>query len=167
MSAEEISSKKQKYHDVTTRMNMSIEYDTVKYQIGILKIIYELACYWLGSVYVQTDDTAKLLRECVWDKAESIANYEIRGQIGNAQGSPIGAMFSKATDMHIGCLVQSGNDLAIYVRVFNTFEGTVAVSSHASNFVKSQDTLLRAVVIDPVKGDIHEGDFLEIMRKFT
>lgn len=97
-----------------------------------LKIVYELAYYWLGPQYLD-DDIGENLQNFLYDMAynnysvlEGLNKYDIRGTARIFQGRPI-IKIPKVKDCHYAIIYKHGNNLLCYIQIFD-FEALIPVS---------------------------------------
>ena len=121
-------------------------FDVVKYKKGILKIAYELACYWLGQPYLN-DPIGQKIREALKDQRdmsqwEGVDNLNRKIDL-TATASTIPFWDDKPAS-HVAFLIQSHGRLTVYVRIFKAFEGVVEMSQ------------------SPEQYQVEEGKFIEM-----
>ncbi|MDM5332900.1 HNH endonuclease [Ureibacillus composti] len=159
-SSEEILSnaKYQKVELPTMQIDMNI--DISSYRKAIIKIIYELAFYWLGEKYL-TDNMGRKIREYVLsDKDEVEGLYGMVDMVGE---KTTGLSFLADSDSHIAILKRDGNKIFCYVNIFNNFEGGFVVTEQADLYPDATD---RFFTNDVVKKEIRECSLIEeIARK--
>lgn len=142
------------------RICVNAKIDIVNYQKAILKIVYELAYYWLGVSYID-DPSAQLIRNAILDQSDPATwgeKYKIRGHIGLFKESPIIPFGSDLATSHIALLSRSSNDIACYVRIFTVFEGIIAVTEKAQLYHNFRDKFLE---IESLTGNKRESDLIE------
>lgn len=106
-----------------------LEIDTYDYQRGICKIIYELACLWLGDAYLN-DPVASSLRNFILSgKEEQIAGQILFG--GNE--SPL-SLWQSERKAHIAMGSQQGEAFFVAVRIFDAVCGTLCVTHAVSKY---------------------------------
>jgi hypothetical protein len=73
--------------------------------------------------------------------------------------------------MYVGILAPSGNDVAVYVRVFDVFFTLVSVSENAAKYVESGElgdgTAAGKIIESPSKGRYKESGLLQAIAKLT
>ena len=105
-------------------------FDIVKYKKGILKIAYELACYWLGTSYLK-DPIGQKIRQALKDQRDLRQWEEVTGLrwkidlIATASTIPY---WDNKPASHVAFLIPSHQGLTIYVRIFKAFEGILEIS---------------------------------------
>lgn len=128
MTKEEILSKAQYERTENPRMNIEMVLDMNSYRKAIIKIIYEMAYYWLGKDYLK-DEMALKIRHYILSK-----ELEVDGLIGKVEliGDKNGVLSSFAdSDSHIAVLIKDKNRISCYVNVFNNFYGLLVVTENA------------------------------------
>lgn len=124
------------------------------YKKGILKIAYELGCYWLGINYMN-DPTAKIIRDSFMSQNNKFNMNGIEGEvlIGGQQES----IFKKDYEdkYHIGLIVVLDNKIYCCIRIFDIFEAKIVISSHGNLY----NTPNKFVMIDSVSGELKIGNF--------
>ena len=135
--------------NLTVSINMDI--DLIQYQKGIYKIVYELACTWIGEEYIH-DPTANLIRRRMFDTAppnELQGKYLINGWIKLLRDErPI---WMDDSQSHVAILDKSREGkITAYVRIFNIFEGLIVVSHEAYRYPDFQP---RFLCIKPETGE--------------
>lgn len=106
-----------------------LKIDTYNYQRGICKIIYELACIWLGDAYLD-DPVAKLFRNVILSGTEE----EIAGQIRLSGNERPLSLWQSEPRAHVTVGSQQGEDFRIAVRIFDAASGILRVTSTASKY---------------------------------
>lgn len=121
----------------------------------MLKIVYELACHWLGDVYLD-DPTAGLLRSCILDNNlpdDWVSCYPIRETIDFSSDVLLYPFWADEPHSHIAFLMNNDDYISAYVRIFETIEGHVIVSEGANRYPNFKGMFLSN---NPVKGDVRE-----------
>lgn len=127
-------------------IQIQLSCDLIKFQKGILKIMYELGCYWLGHEYLN-DPIGKNIRQALRDQRDTTQLgkvHGLRGKIGLKNILPEFAFWDHKPASHIAFLFHSQEMLTIYVRIFMTFEGIVTISENTESY------------------QVEEGQFIEI-----
>ena len=132
-----------------TEFPVPTTFDIVKYKKGILKIAYELACYWLGKPYLN-DPMSKKFRQALKDQRdmsqwEGVNDFNWKIDL-IATDSAI-PFWDDRPASHLGLLIQSREGLTVYVRIFKAFEGILEISK------------------SPEKYRVEEGKFIEMDTK--
>jgi hypothetical protein len=106
--------------------------DEHEYKRAILKVAYELGCYWLGSSYLD-DPLGKTIRE--WILSDGPSDDEsaapIPGTVDLYEAGGTGLFWEQEENSHIGILIpmpENFGGIAVYVRVFKEFEAKVLLS---------------------------------------
>jgi hypothetical protein len=110
------------------------EIDIFHYQRAICKIAYELACIWIGDEYID-DPVAKPLRDFILKGTEGKVSKAIRPDGGLGSMS----LWQSEPQAHIGLAVQEGNDIVVWVRIFDTMSGAVLVTNRAAAYPSLTD----------------------------
>lgn len=113
-------------------LEIKLSLDISDYQRGIVKIMYELACMWLGEHYLG-DPTAAILRDFMRDKnlpADISSKYDIRGEIPFLRGEPLLPFWTAEKSSLIGVGLRYPDCIGVYVRVLGVFDGLVGVTEH-------------------------------------
>jgi hypothetical protein len=146
-------------------VTVSATIDLISYQRAILKIIYELAWYWLGDAILDDLD-CKNIRACMLDQdltAEYGLKYSINGTIGFVTPeSPF--KFIDDDKLHIGFITEESGCICVYVRILNLLEGMIVVSHSADQYENLKPMLLS---INSVTGDKIEDELLIAIAKLT
>ncbi len=111
-------------------VHMTAEVDMLHYQRAILKIIYELAYYWLGEKYLE-DETAIKLRQCILNEAweeNTVENFCIEGKISIDSNNVLWEFWKDDECSHLAFINVCGGILCIGVRVFNNINGVVTIA---------------------------------------
>ena len=106
-----------------------LKINTYDYQRGICKIIYELACHWLGDAYLD-DPVASLFRNVILSGTEE----KITGQIRLSGNEPPLSLWQGEPKAHIAMGSQQGDAGWIAVRVFDAVSGVLCVTKTASKY---------------------------------
>jgi hypothetical protein len=125
---------------------------------GLVKIVYEVAVYWLGDAYVDVDPIAAVLRDSTFD-IRALDGHRGNVEIGfKMEGEP-----EETPDRHLHTimLVRHGKTAVASVALFgNAFMCMFVVTDDADRygFTKSRmiemDTSTRACVEDDVPSDL-------------
>ncbi|QXE89182.1 HNH endonuclease [Geomonas subterranea] len=112
----------------TIKSSMKLDFE--KYRKAIIKIGYELGCYWLGDEYYH-DPVATSIREVIFSNAplyEDAQRLLLSGKIGFIDGEPDFPFLSDNKACHIAFCHPQSDFISCYVRVFKLFEGHVLLS---------------------------------------
>ena len=130
----------------------NIPIDTIHFKRAMIKIVYEMACTWLGETYTR-DGMASTLRHCMWDKklnGDWSAQYPIRGQLGAFNKiAPLLPFLADRPNQHIVLLSRAQGRIGAYVRIFEVFDGMVEVTKNADQY---PSFIPQFLAIDPVSG---------------
>jgi len=124
------------------------------YKIAIVKIAYEMACYWLGNDYLD-EPLAEILRKCLRNSTPNnggIGDHPVTAVIGLSGSYGLFPLWQDIPDCHITLLKELDGALWCGVRVFSVFEGYVQISNDVSRHRDHE----RFMVIDPVTGRFRE-----------
>jgi HNH endonuclease len=108
--------------------------DTYDFRRGICKIIYELACLWLGDAYLD-DPVAQMLRNVILSGTEE----KIVGQILFDGAVPCLSLWKGEPKAHIAFGRQQGEAFMIAVRIFDVASGVLCVTNTASKYPSITD----------------------------
>lgn len=128
-------------------------FDTLYYQRGILKIAYELSCYWLGDDYLN-DKTGKIIKGFVLDnnlKEDFSMDYPMKGNINLIEENSIGNLLNFEPFYHLALLSTDRIRLTMYLRVLDTFECRIVISNDARKYKIKSD---KFIAINPQTGII-------------
>ena len=124
-------------------------FDIVKYKKGILKIAYELACYWLGTSYLK-DPIGQKIRQALKDQKD-LNQWEgvtdLRWKIDLIATASTIPYWDNKPASHVAFLIPSHQGLTVYVRIFKAFEGILEISQ------------------TPERYRVEEGKFIEMDTK--
>jgi HNH endonuclease len=123
----------------------SFRIDTYDFRRGICKIIYELACLWLGDAYLD-DPVAQMLRNVILSGTEE----KIVGQILFDGAVPCLSLWKGEPKAHIAFGRQQGEAFIIAVRIFDAASGVLCVTNTASIYPSITDG--RFLLIDLTGG---------------
>jgi hypothetical protein len=126
------------------------EMDIFHYQRAICKIAYELACIWIGDSYL-ADPKAQALRNFILKGADGEVSKAIRLDGGVASMS----LWQSEPKAHIGLAVQQGNDIAVWVRIFDAVSGVILITNAAPAYPSLKDG--RFLLIDLCGRDSRNG----------
>jgi hypothetical protein len=107
----------------------SFRIDTYNFQRGICKVVYELACFWLGDAYLD-DPVAKMFRNNILSGTEE----KIEGQILFGSAAPPLSLWKSEPKAHIAMGSQQGEAFWIAVRIFDAVCGVLCVTHTASKY---------------------------------
>lgn len=151
--------------------NTSLEIDIIEYQRGIIKIVYELAAYWLGENYLY-DPTAVKIRQCIrypsipfGTSNEHWSNIQIEGQITNYDNPNLAIpFFDNGKNSHIAFLMKVGNRIGCWIKIFNVFKGVILVSENPEYY---RDYIDRYIQIDAQAGYYKESLLSDEIRRIA
>lgn len=124
------------------------------YKKGILKIAYELGCYWLGTNYME-DPTAKIIRKSFMSQNDKFNMNGIEGEV-LIKGYQESIFEEDYEDKyHIGLIVVLDNKIYCCIRIFDIFEAKFVISSQANLY----DVPNKFVMIDSVSGELKIDNF--------
>jgi hypothetical protein len=141
-------------------MNIKLNVDICHFRRGLMKIVYELACLWLGPNYVD-DEAAPVLRGFIWDKELQLncaAQYPIRGTMQLTGEEPLLPFWPNRTELLAASLTVD-DTIAIYVRVLGVFEAMVRVAADPSRYPAYED---RFLCTDPKSGTTVETPLMDV-----
>lgn len=150
-------------------VHMTAEVDMLHYQRAILKIVYELAYYWLGEKYLE-DETAIKLRQCilddlVWEK-NTVEKFCIEGKILIDSNNALWEFWKDDECSHLAFINVCDGVLFIGVRVFNNISGIVTISKESTKYFPFTPQFL---AINPVTKETrncpYDQELLDITRK--
>lgn len=124
--------------------------DTVHYKRAVAKIIYELACEWLGSSYLQDPCGEKLLRFVLDPSLVSPPEENIvRGKICIVNEPSIDDPIDPQECKHSAKLCLQEDVLVLDVSIFNVFRGAIIVSETPSLYHPFH---VKRIELDPLQG---------------
>ncbi|QFP71406.1 HNH endonuclease [Bacillus subtilis] len=142
-------------------ININIELDQVKYKKAIMKIVYELAHYWLGENYFN-DPIGEKIRKYI--KSNDFSD-DIAGSIGlfRKEEKKLLNLWEDEPLYHMAFMQKSGKNIIIYIKIFNVFDGSVILSNNADCY---HDFEPKFISINPVTGIKRESNiYEEIVRR--
>jgi HNH endonuclease len=147
-------------------MAVNVVIDLRSFQRAILKIAYELACEWLGLEYL-TDPSAEAIRRCIAETSPDVdwaTKHPVKGRVGMILGTPLFTQWDRELHSHIGFIEPDQVDLVCYVRIFQTFEGLVHISSEGWRYPAFEG---RFIAIDPVARIERQSGYMEELLRLT
>jgi hypothetical protein len=168
LSEEEILSRFTKLVAVDTPLlEDTIEIDMIHYKKPIVKIAYELACYWLEESYLD-DPTAEILRQFILnpnDSKRSEADFPIKGKIDfMSKPSSLVPFWNHLPDSHIAAINILGGTLCCYVKIFDVFDGCIVVSHHPQLYSDFSASFLE---IDARSQKYRESDLISELERLA
>jgi hypothetical protein len=148
------------------RITGSIKLDFDKYRKAIIKIAYELGCYWLGNKYYD-DPVAAALRETIFSGTplnEDARKHGLTGGINFISGESEFPFLSNNRACHIAFSHVQTDLISCYVRVFKLFEGHVLLSRDPARYPTLEATFIE---IDVEKKSFRELPFLQEVYRST
>jgi hypothetical protein len=145
-------------------MHIEFNIDVNQYRRGVMKIVYELACRWLGATYPD-DPATKAIRDFIWDKAlplDPSTKYPIRGGIQLMGNEFLMPLWTTERDHLLAASITQGRTIGVYVRVLGVFEALVQVTDDVSRYPGYTDQF---VCTDPRTGATRETSFLEEVER--
>lgn len=146
------------------RLTIPLAFDVGQYRRGLMKIVYELACTWLGDKYAD-ESAAATLREFIFDTElpfDPSEKYAIPGKMTFLSEQPLLPFWQDARDHLTACSIDNGNTIGIYVSVLGVLEAMVCVTTEPERY---RDAGNRFVTIDPRTGVRRESSFEEEVRR--
>jgi len=142
-------------------MVFELGFDDTSYQLGLIKIVYELTCWALGVQYL-ADPVAGHFRSLLRPVESSAASARLRGRVGGLYSGPMLPTPSNYESELVGLVFPepSQRQLVTYVRIFDRFDATFTVSNHARQF--GVDTNGRGIVVDAAAGSMREIGLAEV-----
>jgi len=141
-------------------MTVNFAIDVNQHRRGVLKIVYELACMWLGDTFVD-DPNASMMRQFIFDKDlpfDPGSKYPLRGTMVLAPKDFIFPFWDAERSSLIGAAIASGEGVGVYVRVLGVMEALIQVTDDEKKYPQFQQ---RFISIDPVTGTTREATFEE------
>lgn len=133
--------------------------DLLAYQLGVLKIAYELAHHWLGDAWL-ADAMAGEIADVIWGRKE-FTSANIRGQVQFGVRTPM-VLWPQDRHSHVAFCSRQGDNIAINLRIFDAFSGVIFVSHNAEAYTLADGLehgpFLR---IDPIARALTESSFLD------
>jgi hypothetical protein len=112
----------------------NLKVDTFHYQRAVCKIIYELACMWLGDTYLN-DPIAQLLRNVILQGNEE----QLLGRIELGGNLPPLHHWQDEPKSHVAFGQRQGDAFLIGVRIFDAISAVLMVSQTAGIYPTSTD----------------------------
>ncbi|MFZ5894770.1 MAG: HNH endonuclease [Myxococcota bacterium] len=112
-------------------VRVPLSLDMSRYRRGLMKIVYELACEWLGDRYVDVP-TAVILREFIFDEDlpfDASEKYSVRGTMRIAPRTPFLPFWPNEGD-HLRAFMASNGQVAtaICVSVLGMMDASIRVT---------------------------------------
>ena len=154
LTAQELLSLEKREIKITPTVTTQLNIDTFHFHRAILKIVYELACEWLGTSYL-SDETGMSIRKHILDpemRSERLEKYSFKGIIEfyDIKNDPQQFFFWKdEPHSHIAYSFKNIQGIFVCVRIFKSFWGTFLVTGSTELYPDYQDKFLS---IDPVSG---------------
>lgn len=112
-------------------MEMELTFNLEDYKKAIIKIIYEMTCYWLGDEYL-SDPIAQVLREQIF--SEDLGDERLNGFVDLVGVKEHTFKLLTDEDSHTAILIRDHENLYCYTNVMNTFEGMMLVTNQANKY---------------------------------
>jgi len=138
----------------------SMQFDLDKYRKAILKIGYELGCYWLGDEYYD-DPVAAGLRDAIFSDTplnEVAKRHSLTGDIRFIAGESDFPFLSNNKACHIAFSMPQSDFISCYVRVFMLFEGHILLTRNPDHYPNFEGKFLE---IDVEKRSMRELPYLQ------
>lgn len=137
-------------------ISVPMSFDVSRFRQGLMKIVYELACVWLGDVYLD-DPVAVRLREFILDKDlpfDPSRKHPIRGTIRFAPAKPFLPFWPDEKAHLQACMALNGQGpTGICVSVLGVMDAIIRVTE------KVYDGPGQFISIDPRNGVKRESTF--------
>jgi hypothetical protein len=140
-------------------LSIPLSFDLSQFRRGLMKIVYELTCLWLGEIYVE-DAMATLLRQFIFDDQLPFgpsSRYPIRGTMRMAPKEPLLPFWPKERDHLMACLINNGS-LSVIVSILGVLDACVAITDSPQRYPQCQQ---RFVSINSQTGEMRESTFEE------
>lgn len=124
--------------------------DMTKFRRGVAKIVYELACLWLGDSYLDDPIGAKLR-----DYVLSDSRDDIRGLIELGLVSPLDTLWTTDAHAHIAFMSGDGQSICLGIRLFDAISGVLVLTDEPSRYPQAGEGLF--VHCDPITGEKREA----------
>lgn len=132
-------------------MEMNKEIDISKYRKALLKIVYEMAYYWIGEEYL-LDPASGIIREYILSDNIEVENLHGFAEIVDKnKGSRTGI---NKEDCHIALLTIKDNYINCYINIFNDFEAQLCVSENSLQYSNLEEMYLEY--------NVKNNDLLEV-----
>jgi hypothetical protein len=138
----------------------NLKVDVFHYQRAVCKIVYELACIWLGDSYLD-DPMAKQFRGVILKGNEE----QISGRIQFGGDLPPLSLWRNEPKAHIALAQQQGELFAISVRVFDAISAGVIVTKGARKYSPPVDG--HFIFMDLVGGASRSGALAEELLRIV
>lgn len=142
---------------------------------GMLKIVYELAWYWLGDDYLDDEGAAGLRSVILSDgPVDDPKLPSIIGEFSSGEVVRPLALWNDLADAHLASMNRAQNRVGIAIRVFQALSAIVIVSEQARRYkhVMERDYRGEFIKLDPVTRAANEstlgaavGELLRDRRK--
>lgn len=119
-----------------SQFKMTCSIDTTKLELALLKISYELACYWLGSEY-SSDKTSKMISKQIKDYIyEGKYNKDISFGIISLEKEliPEFVAWEDVPYKHIVCMVKYDERIICYIKIFDSLFARFLISEDIQNY---------------------------------
>jgi hypothetical protein len=127
---------------------------------GILKIVYELAWYWLGDDYLN-DECAQQLRQVILSDGalDEPTLPKIRGSISVGEVVPALVLWNHMPNIHLAMMSCVGSHVGVAVRVFSTLSAIVGVSDDPARYphLGERGYMGNFVKLDPISRGMNES----------
>jgi hypothetical protein len=146
--------------NVQPRVNVQLSVDISKYQRGLMKIAYELACLWLGESYAD-DPTASRIRQFIFDDElplDPSTKHAVRGNMRMAPSEPLLPFWPHERDHLMACMVEHGGRLGMVVSFLGILDAAIGITDAPHSYPNRQQ---RFISIDPRTGLKRECRFEE------
>lgn len=134
-----------------------------------MKIIYELACEWLGTSYL-SDETGMSIRKHILDpdmRSDRWGKYSFRGTIEfyDIENDQRPFLYWKDDPhSHIAYSFKTEQEISVCVRIFKSFWGAFLVTGSPEIY---PDYLNKFLSIDPVSGKMRDYSLSEEIRSMS
>lgn len=135
--------------------------DTVEFQRGMLKILFELGWSWLGDDFLH-DRAAIAMRTMIIEGMPPSTDPEkvrVEGSIQIGVVDNVFTIWNDRPDVHIGFVMSApsiGRKVILGVRVFSAFSGWVALDRTSERYptLDPDEFDGQCVIVDPRTGEI-------------
>jgi hypothetical protein len=141
-------------------LTIPLTVDIGQYRRGLAKIIYELACLWLGERYPE-DPQAKMIREFIFDDnlpLDPSTKYSLHGTMRMAPKDPLLPFWPAERDHLMAFMIRYPDSVGIAASVLGVLDASVIVTNDPRAYEHSPQ---RFVSIDPRTGIRRQSTFEE------
>lgn len=149
-------------------VNVRVEVDIQQYKRALLKVVYELACIWLGYAYLD-DPTAGVLRNVILGRTP-LDGSAVEGEVTIGAEHPALRFWAAEPNSLVAyAFPLADGRLTVSLKVFGSVSGSILITERARAYVHGEfdPERVRLVHIDAAKGVMRHTSLLDEFKRIS